>query len=258
MRRKLFLILLPVLISSIFLVIVFSMNVNKIHQISESPEATLLKSFSQSGAQIVNNEIYFWGRVGEQYNNINRLEVLANEFAGALGVVNNTDYSKKNITTDSTKKLELNGITHNNRIVSINAQLNLSRGKVSERFISVNVTENISNSGLEEIRKSVISVFDKHKISPKVNSCITGSFKGKLNTGELNEISYRIFNGAEAKKVEGMRDANLISVSAYSPFIDNYITVNDKKVNLNLAVRYNSYEDKTYIWLATPLITTEY
>jgi len=34
--------------------------------------------------------------------------------------------------------------------------------------------------------------------------------------------------------------------------------VNGKKVNMNLAIRYNSYEDRTYIWLATPVITVEY
>jgi len=63
---------------------------------------------------------------------------------------------------------------------------------------------------------------------------------------------------SNAKKVEGITEENLISISAYSPRVKSSILVNEKRVNINLAMRYNSYEDKTYIWLATPVITTEY
>ena len=74
----------------------------------------------------------------------------------------------------------------------------------------------------------------------------------------LEEISGRILTETGAKRIEGIKDRNYISVSAYSPYIQEFIQVRGKRVNLNLAARYNSYEDKTYIWLATPVITTEY
>lgn len=81
---------------------------------------------------------------------------------------------------------------------------------------------------------------------------------GKLNDNELETVCERIFKSAGADKVEGMRDGGLVSVSAFSPVIDEAVRVNGKRINLNVAVRYNSYEGKTYIWLATPVITTEY
>ena len=29
-------------------------------------------------------------------------------------------------------------------------------------------------------------------------------------------------------------------------------------MNLNIAIRYNEYEEKTYIWIGTPIITIGY
>jgi hypothetical protein len=62
----------------------------------------------------------------------------------------------------------------------------------------------------------------------------------------------------ERAEVEGIRDGSLISLSAYSPLLKDSIKVRGKRVNINLAARYSAFEDKTYIWLASPVITTEY
>lgn len=60
------------------------------------------------------------------------------------------------------------------------------------------------------------------------------------------------------KKVEGMEDENIISVSAYSSKLKEYIKLGSEKINLNVAIRYSSFDDKTYIWVATPIIAIEY
>ncbi|OZV13462.1 hypothetical protein CIW83_04260 [Tissierella sp. P1] len=51
---------------------------------------------------------------------------------------------------------------------------------------------------------------------------------------------------------------SLVSYTAYTPLIESSIFSGEKKVNLNLAIRYNENEDKTYIWIGTPIITTGY
>jgi hypothetical protein len=111
---------------------------------------------------------------------------------------------------------------------------------------------------LAQIESKVLAVLERSGIDARVNSCISGNFRGKLNDDELNLVCRKIFESVHASKVEGIRDIGLISVSAYTPDIGRSIVVNGNRINLNLAIRYNSYEDKTYIWLATPVITTEY
>ena len=50
----------------------------------------------------------------------------------------------------------------------------------------------------------------------------------------------------------------ITSYTVFTPYIDNYIFFFRKRVNLNLAIRYNEYENRTYIWIGTPIITTGY
>lgn len=238
--------------------ILFSIYYANMHSKTYLPEATLEKSFANSGAKVVASEIYVWANYNEDGDAEPVFRQVSENLAKALDVVKNEAYSSNSTENDEVNKVEINGLTSEGKIVNISYQTPKVSGGGNESHIYLKVSEDLTAEGLEELRTKASKVFKASGLNPKINSCITGSFDGKLEYAELNQICNEIFKVADARKVEGMRDERLISVAAYSPVIDDFIKVNDKKVNLNLAVRYNSYEDKTYIWLATPVITTEY
>lgn len=226
---------------------------------SETPETALSKAFASSKANIVSTEVYFWSTLdSRKFSSFDQLKELALDFFSELEVVYNNEFSSNVVNNDLIQEVELNGKLSNNRIVNIKVRLDKSDVNTGGRYISVDVVQDGSSLDLDKTRREVLSVFKRNKISPRVNSCITGNFEGKLDNGRLNDICKNVFREVGAKKVEGIRDVNLVSVSAYSPAIRNFIKVKGNKVNLNVAVRYNSYENRTYIWLATPVITTEY
>jgi hypothetical protein len=229
----------------------------KIHVKSEIPEITLYKSFESCGANVVNSEIYFWADLDSSYKNLEDIKLLTGNISNDLGIVNDEAYSKTINENDNVQGIEISGNDKNKSHVSIRAQL-LKGKKEAERSISISITDGLAVKSLLDKRVKVIKVLDKFNIKPRVNSCVTGNFSGKLTDEQMNKVCQNIFAATHAKKVEGIRNENLISVSAYTPLIDDSIKVNKKNVNLNLAVRYNSYEDKTYIWLATPVISIEY
>jgi hypothetical protein len=249
---KIFLIVLA------FLLIISTFSYLEIHKNNEFSEATLLKTFNYSGAKIVSREIYFWSKLDSSYSNTEKIKAIADDFSNQLGLKKSDLPNGGNEKNDMTQKLEVSGSTLDNSLVSICAQLFEDKDNKGESYISLNISQDSEDVELEGIKQKVLKIFNKYKLEPKVNSCITGNLVGKRETNQLNDICKKIFSAAEAKTVEGIRDSELISVSAYSPFMDDSINVNGKKVNLNLAIRYNSYEDKTYIWLATPVITVEY
>lgn len=247
----------------IVLIISVSIYLSGILRNPELPEVALVESFNRTGAEIVSSEIYFRGSLKDnKYKNMEQLKKLAADFSTELGIEKDS-LSGRVISNDVLQEIEVNGVLAGNtpgggKMARLRFQLPGSENKSDEGYISVDITQDLSYEGLDETRKKVEAVFRKFGISPKVNSCITGSFDGKLSYQEMNDISRFVFEGVKARKVEGLNDKNLISVSAYSPQISNYIKVSGKKVNLNLALRYNSFEDRTYIWLATPVITIEY
>lgn len=247
------------LIAVVVLVIFFSVFYTEIHSRPELlPEATLVKSFSHSGARVVSSEIYLWGKVDVKSDTMSELKLLSEELSKELGMVRDSSFSNKASENDLVKKIELKGMDSQKRAISIQSEEDKGTGGPVEGTVSIDVVQDSSDTGLEEVRQAALKVLKKYHIDPRINSCVIGSFDGKLDYTAMNDVCKRMFEDAEARKVEGIRDGNLISVSAYSPFIGDSIKVNGKKVNMNVAIRYNALENKTYLWLATPVITTEY
>jgi len=239
--------------------ILFSIYFIKMQQNVQSPESTLVKCFNSSGAKVVNAEMYFWGEIEDiKYNDFDNLVKLSRDIMYEIKGESQEDVLVNTVRNDYIQEVNLSTAMKNNTTISVVSQIRNDGTDELERFISIRILKELSNDDMETTRDRVIAAMDRYGIAAHVNSCITGSFEGKLTDRQMNDVSKAIFKGAEARKVEGIRERNLISVSAYSPVIDDYIKVDDKKVNLNLAIRYNAFEDRTYIWLATPVISKEY
>ena len=250
MKKASYILILFISISIPLLLIVIQL-------VSEPPERMLIKSFENSGAKTVCSEISFRGKIDGKFKSIDDLKKMVNDISKKMGVDSDI-LSGDIISNDDMEGIDLNQAIDNNRNIHISAVNSKLKGEMDGSYITVSVVDNSAVAGLEDTRKSVLGILRKYRIQSKVNSCITGSFDGMLDNNRLNVICSIIFKAVEARKVEGMRDDNLISVSAYSPSFRDSVEINGNKVNLNFAVRYNSFENKTYIWLATPVITTEY
>ncbi len=253
-------------ITSVFILILFTVlftisileNKQGVNKTTEIPETTLQRSFDASGAKIVSSEIYFWSRLNNTNIGLDNLKKLTSDLLANLGISSSNLLSKSYNKNDLIQKVELRGITDREKIADIKIQLGKDKSESKESYISVSVSEDLSNTGLVEIRNAVVKVFTDNNLVPKINSCMTGYYNGKLEQNQLEDISRKVLGEVKAVNVEGIRENNLISVSAYSPLIKESVKVKGSKINLNLAIRYNSNENKTYIWLATPLIITEY
>jgi hypothetical protein len=224
------------------------------------PENTLVKTFNDSGAKLVNWEIYFRGKINndsDEFNSIEELETLAEKFSEDLGITKKNYSTNIDLSNDLIHIVDIEGFVNDKRTV-ISLNLERSHENPIEKYISVSIINDAMDLNLVETRKKLESIFNKYGIKPKINICITGSFRGKLDKEELAEVCENILLGAKAKRIEEMNASNMISISAYSPSISNSIQAAGKKVNINLAIRYNSYENRTYIWLASPVIERSY
>jgi len=62
-----------------------------------------------------------------------------------------------------------------------------------------------------------------------------------------------------AKEIDKIRNNNYISVTAYSNLLkENDLEYLENKINLNIGIRYSENEDKTLIYMATPIIKLDY
>lgn len=239
-----------------FFIILFTIFQTRIYYRGEEKTCVLQDAFFSTGAEFVNSEVYVWADIDEHNNSTENLLNLAEKFVVDLSVVENNDFSKQTTNSNFIDETEIKGCCADGKIVCITTRL--SKNSEHRSNISINVINEMIQKDIIDSANLLEEKFRKYSLKPKVNTCIIGCFDGKLDNEEMDSISKIILNKAKAKKISVMSDNNLISISAYSPRIDNNIEIQGKKMNINLALRYNAYEDKTYIWLATPVITIEY
>lgn len=127
-----------------------------------------------------------------------------------------------------------------------------------ETHIIVDIVQNKGYKGIVGISNQVQKFMEKYQNKVEITINLTGVQSGKLNKAEEKQKQEDILNFLKAKETEVLEDEFFTSITAYSPLISSYITYGGKDVNIQLAMRYSEYEDKTYLWIATPLITIAY
>lgn len=167
-------------------------------------------------------------------------------------------YSMNYIEQNNNKKLIISGVDKSNKVVRINVLT------YHDKYSNLNRTELIVNimskttSDYKKIKQSVQNIFKKYNQTPQITSQVTGTFDGNIKNTEKFDIISNITKTVDARIVEKYKNPDILSVSAYSPNIDNHIYTGNNKMNLNIAMRHNYTEDKTYIFIATPIIEGGY
>lgn len=93
---------------------------------------------------------------------------------------------------------------------------------------------------------------------PHIYTCLTGWFDGRLEDGQLRVRLQHAFSVINASVHDTVTDFHYISMSGYSPLVDESLTMNGKKVNVNMAMRYSPTDNRTYCLVGSPVITQEY
>jgi hypothetical protein len=217
-------------------------------------EISISDAFNSSGAKMVVNESYFFARVTDNFKTMDNITNVCKEVYKALEI---TNYSTNATSTDIMLKTDFLGATRDGVKVSAMASIVGNKSGAGDKYITVDAIGTDKSSALL-LRDDIEKVFDKYGLKAVVNNCITGTYDGNVQDTQLEGICRKILNDSDAKKVDSLRQDNTISVSAFTPMIKDKLDVNGKNVNLSIAIRYNKLENKTYLWVATPIVNAEY
>ncbi|SMB88229.1 TATA-box binding [Desulfonispora thiosulfatigenes DSM 11270] len=102
------------------------------------------------------------------------------------------------------------------------------------------------------------TALSKLNIKSEIGITATGTYDGNLESSQSEKRIKEIFTAINAKSQEGINSEGLLSVSGYSEGCPDYLSVNGKKININIAMRYHSIDNQTYIHVGAPLIYEEY
>ncbi len=80
-----------------------------------------------------------------------------------------------------------------------------------------------------------------------------------LDNKVYNDILQEILYNMCAEEIDRVENENMVSITAYSKLLEeNYLEYLGNKINLNIGIRYSEDDDKTLIYIATPIIKLDY
>ena len=220
-----------------------------------SIEDSLVKSIGSTKAQIMESTISAWSKINDSFLTE---EQIAAELDAVLTIID-PDKSTVNIVkeaSDRMNKQTLNAST-GSKYYNITVE-SVKREKGGETYVLMDVSINNSGKELFAERQKLEQYFAAKSITPKISSVVIGVYNGKLTENEMRSKIADAMSSVKAKEVEGLQNDQVKSISAFSGNINDFVLSNNKKVNMQIAMRYSSYDDKTYIWIGSPLIHVEY
>ena len=99
---------------------------------------------------------------------------------------------------------------------------------------------------------------DKFNCHEPVGVTFRGSIGGELSCPMQHKTAQHLANSVQALCVEGVSELNMSSSCFYTGIPKKYLTVNERRIDLNIASRYDKKDHTTTLYVASPLIYQDY
>lgn len=128
-----------------------------------------------------------------------------------------------------------------------------------ECYIIVDILNNKVYKNIENIYTRLENELYKYSNDIEINICIAGEYTKKLQKFKISDILQKILYNMYAEKISDIEEENFLSINAYSKLLkENNLKYLNREINLNIGIRYSEDDDKTTIYIATPIIKIDY
>jgi hypothetical protein len=228
----------------------FELGKNKV-----SVEDSLIKSIESTKAQVLESTISVWAKINNSFMTEQQVEAEMKAVLAAIKPERTTINIVKKYDEELHKQTLYASVGSKYYNVAVEST---KTAKGGETYVIMDVSIDNSTTELIAERQRLESYFAAKDVKPKISSCVIGVYEGKLTENEMRAKIADAMSSVKAKEVEGLASEGLNSISAFSGNINSFVLSNNKKVNMQIAMRYSSYDGKTYIWIGSPLIHVEY
>lgn len=129
----------------------------------------------------------------------------------------------------------------------------------NESYIIVDILDNKVYKDIVDIYTILEKSLYKYSNIVDISTCISGEFSKKIQFGKYDDILQEILYNMCAEEIDRVENENMVSITAYSKLLEeNYLEYLGNKINLNIGIRYSEDDDKTLIYIATPIIKLDY
>ncbi|EEG77545.1 YwmB family TATA-box binding protein [Dethiobacter alkaliphilus] len=245
----------------IVLVLLIGLMVVVLQQKEEEPVLTEMEAletiFNTAGASVVEGEVQFYAALESRYYTMDELESILLEVADLLGIEGGPVDRGEG---ESFRVLDVYGETAFGPKAHVVLQSNPGDKEydIDPQTYLLIICRDESVSELATIISRLEEIVIPYAPSGQLSFYLTGEIPARQTKGEMESLAERALSAVRGSVVEGMEDEQMVSLTAYTPMLGRSMAIDDEKFNLNLALRYDDYNDTTILWAGFPLIHGTY
>lgn len=233
-----------------------------------SQEEILLSIMNNLNGDFIEEDISANGKIKEGFLDVKELDNIGQDvikFIGISGVEKDISegtpdracYVKEEISDDGYSQVSYFGYDNNRNTLTIILSSYINIHEQGETYLYINMNKKEIFVENNDIIDRIQKLFNSFNCNVEITTCILGEFSGKFSEYDINQTMKSIHN-INGRIVDAYSDDNLVSLTAYTEYIDDNILAGEDRINLNVALRYSEYDNKTIIWIGTPIITSGY
>lgn len=225
---------------------------------------------------------------GTRYMNDVRCVELLDRIADELGINSAYLYDVENTEEGYTATITKEGEQYLLRISSTTVEEQVGENVLTQRtYLSIhldirnsiesgyyykdkiqNVMQTICNEELT--REKEEGMTDNTNTSKEVNGktdshsqeslylVIKGNIEGKMSADVQRGLGETLMNRLGADKVFDKVNEEMYNLYAYNRNMNQYISIGQDKINVNVAFAYNELENMTYVYVGSPIVNYDY
>lgn len=217
-------------------------------------ENKIIQVFHTVGSEQKTSMVEYYGTYDNEYLPIEKREALLRDIAQKLGIT-------RGLETDRTfeeKRQEISLTKKAKHAVTTLRFITNEEGKEIKQYMIASITLDKDMESAQAHKKKLEKILDEYTKDSRSSANVIGTYEGKLDLDERNEVADGILGDMGARIVTEHRDMQLYTIYAYTTYVSDFVMQEDQAVNVNIAMRYNEEEDKTYVYVATPVLGLDY
>ncbi len=218
----------------------------------------MIGMMEEAGATPQEGTANYWGIATEKYLNMADLENLADNIKETLGLKETSprirteeeDFRLIDIEGEISETLKTRLI-----LQSVPSQEGGGKGAT---YLLINIVEEGGGEKALQAGERMEFLLNPYIIEGELTLDLLGYLPGKMALAEMKELAQNIMDKYEVELLEEMESEGLISLTGYTPLVGRYLTMGNQKINVNIALRYDSHREMTMFRVGVPIISGGY
>ncbi len=217
-----------------------------------------VEAFADTTFQLNEAELNIWGEYMPKYMQMTEIGEVVKAAASSLGIEGVTPVIEES-DTKKTYTLTKTALEATTRVqfVEIISPVD-GQTYQAKNYLIVNLVLHNKCQSITYFQELLGDYFAKLEMRPTIGLTITASKSGAVSENKAKAIMTQLVQALNGEVKSVYFEDELKSVYGYTKDVEDYVTANGEKINMDLSVTYNELEDKTYLYGAIPVINFEY